>query len=97
MRRLGADASGGASGGAAPKSSDPLKIVLGLLLPIVLPIAGLLIFYWQASNQGLGEVLKRLKAKRDRSRKRRGASAGGNFRHRQKLSQDGKGGRSANS
>lgn len=50
-----------------------------------------------ASKEGLADVLKSLKAKRDRSNKRRSTKAGGGFRHRQKLSQDGKGGRSANS
>ena len=43
------------------------------------------------------DVLKALRKKRDRSAKRGGTKAGGNFRQRQKTSQDGKGGRSANS
>ena len=50
-----------------------------------------------ASKEGLGDVLKALKQKRDRSQKRRSTKAGSSFRQRQKLSQDGKGGRSANS
>ena len=53
--------------------------------------------YWAASKEGLADVLKGLKKTREKARKRRGTKAGGNFRQRQKLSQDGKGGRSANS
>lgn len=68
-----------------------------LLLPIVLPLIGLAICYWKATNEGLAHALRDLSKKRDRASKRRGTKAGGNFRHRQKLSQDGKGGRSANS
>ena len=72
-------------------------VILGLLTPIVLPLLGLALCYWQATKDGLEEALKSLKRSRDKARKRRGSKAGGNFRQRQKLSQDGKGGRSANS
>ena len=51
----------------------------------------------QASGQGLGEALSAMKKKRDRSQKRRSTKAGSGFKQKQKLSQDGKGGRSANS
>ena len=67
------------------------------ILPIGLPFLALFYCYWAASKEGLGDVLAMLRKKRDRSAKRRGTKAGGNFRQRQKTSQDGKGGRSANS
>ena len=51
----------------------------------------------QASGQGLGEALSAMKKQRDRSQKRRSTKAGSGFKQKQKLSQDGKGGRSANS
>jgi len=88
---------GGGSADATGGSSNTGFVLLAMLLPIVVPIAGLLICYWHASKEGLADVLKAMKAKRDKSHKRRGTKAGSNFRQRQKLSQDGKGGRSANS
>ena len=72
-------------------------VLIGLLTPIVVPLLGLALCYWQATKDGLADALKALKKKREKARGRRGAKAGGNFRARQKLSQDGKGGRSANS
>ena len=89
--------SGGQGGGRSSKGAGSGAVALGLLVPIVLPILGLGLCYWQASKEGLSDVLKELRKKGDRVRKRRGAKAGSGFRHRQKLSQDGKGGRSANS
>ena len=72
-------------------------VILAIILPIGLPFLALFYCYWAASKEGLGDVLAMLRKKRDRSAKRRGTKAGGNFRQRQKTSQDGKGGRSANS
>ena len=97
-------------------------IMLTLALTFGLPFLGLLFCYYAASKEGLSDVLKQLKARRNRAQKRRvrpavpepsghnawrsrlpavvcrqGTKAGGNFRQRQKTSQDGKGGRSANS
>jgi len=89
--------SGGAGSASAATGGHASLVVLAVVLPIALPILGLLICYYQASKEGLSDVLKALRQKRDRSAKRRGQKAGGNFRQRQKLSQDGKGGRSANS
>ena len=89
---------GGGSSSGSKDGSSPMLVTMALILPIALPMLGLLICYFMASREGLADVLKSLKKPdRDRARKRRGQSAGGNFRHRQKLSQDGKGGRSANS
>ena len=85
------------STGSSGKGSSAGLVILAILLPIGLPMLGLLYCYWAASKEGLGDVLKALRKKRDRSAKRRGTKAGGNFRQRQKTSQDGKGGRSANS
>ena len=90
--RGGSSASGGKSGG-----SSAGLVMLSILLPIGLPFLGLFYCYWAASKEGLADVLKSLGKKRDRASKRRGTKAGGNFRQRQKTSQDGKGGRSANS
>ena len=76
-----------------------VMLLLSLLLPILLPLAGLAYCYHLASKEGLADVLKEMKVKRDRSAKRRSTKAGGKtYQHgRNKLSQDGKGGRSANS
>lgn len=98
-------ASGGAgrAGGASSRSSTRSGgagggvVLLSVLLPIALPLLGLGLCYWQASKEGLADMLKEMKKRRDRSTKRRGTKSGGGFRPRQKLSQDGKGGRSANS
>ena len=90
--------SGGSSSASKGSSNSNAGLVLLIIMGFVLlPLAGLLICYWRASQEGLMDVLKAMKPKRDKARKRRGASAGGGFRQRQKLSQDGKGGRSANS
>ena len=89
---------GGSGGGGSGKSSGNAgMVILAILLPIGLPFLALFYCYWAASKEGLGDVLAMLRKKRDRSAKRRGTKAGGNFRQRQKTSQDGKGGRSANS
>lgn len=95
----GGDDEGGDGGGRRKKKpqGNGMYALLGLLAPILLPLLGLAACYWQATKEGLAEALKELGNRRDRQRKRRGTKAGGNFRHRQKLSQDGKGGRSANS
>lgn len=55
-------------------------VMLAILLPIGLPFIGLLYCYWAASKEGLSDLLKELRKKRDRSSKRRGTKAGGNFR-----------------
>lgn len=91
---------GGTSGAAASTGGESnaglVMIAFGLIIGV--PFLGLLYCYWMASKEGLADVLKALSAKqRNRSSKRRGTKAGGNFRQRQKTSQDGKGGRSANS
>ena len=89
---------GGSGGGGGSKSSGSAgMVILAIILPIGLPFLALFYCYWAASKEGLGDVLAMLRKKRDRSAKRRGTKAGGNFRQRQKTSQDGKGGRSANS
>ncbi|KAL1528089.1 hypothetical protein AB1Y20_009455 [Prymnesium parvum] len=74
-------------------------VLMSFLLPIVLPLAGLGYCYYMASKQGLHDALKSLKARRERSQKRRSTKAGGrSYVHgTKKMSQDGKGGRSANS
>lgn len=74
-------------------------VFASFLFPILLPLAGLAYCYYMASKEGLHDVLKSLKAKRERSSKRRSSKAGGRaYSHgKKKLSQDGKGGRSANS
>ncbi len=90
---------GSSSGGRATEkkpSAGTGKVLLALLVPILLPLLALAACYWQASKEGLAGVLKEISSRRDRQRKRRGAKAGGGFRQRSKLSQDGKGGRSAN-
>ena len=81
------------SGGNASGST----ILMILLTPMLLLFGGLGVLYFQASQEGLSDMLKSMKKKRDRSAKRRGTSSGGKFKQRAKLSQDGKGGRSANS
>ena len=93
----GGGGGGGSGGGTKKPSSGGMMLLISFLAPILLPILGLAVCYWRATKEGLAEALKGMKAKREKARKRRGASAGGNFRPRQKLSQDGKGGRSANS
>lgn len=97
-------AEGAGGGSSTPSNRRKAKEGLGtsyvmasLLLPIFVPIIGLAVCYWQATKEGLSDALKELSKRRDRQRKRRGTKAGGSFRPRQKLSQDGKGGRSANS
>ena len=100
MSDEGGDARGGGGGDddSASKGGGRASVVLlGLLVPIVLPLLGLLVCYWRASKEGLADALRAMAKTRDRSRKRRGTKSGGNFRQRHKLSQDGKGGRSANS
>jgi hypothetical protein len=92
------EGSNGASGGTGKGGgASSFWVMMGLLCPILLPMLGLLACYWNASNHGLADALKSLKKVRDRTNKRRSTKAGGNFRQRHKLSQDGKGGRSANS
>ena len=87
------------------QSSSPTKsdggnsmMILGIILvPMLLLFGGLFIVAQRATGEGLLEALAEKKKERNRAAKRRGSQAGSNFRHRQKLSQDGKGGRSANS
>jgi hypothetical protein len=88
---------GSASKRAKKDGTSSMWVLVGLLVPIVLPLLGLAACYWQATREGLAEALKELGKRRERARKRRGSKAGSNFKQRQKLSQDGKGGRSANS
>jgi hypothetical protein len=84
-----ADSSGGGSGAT---------VLLALGMPMLIVFGGLWALYLHASNQGLADVMKALRSTRDRSQKRRSTKAkGGNYRPKFKLSQDGKGGRSANS
>ena len=91
----GSSADGSRNGGS---SGNVGLVTLAVLLPIGLPIIGLGICYYMASKEGLADLLKEMRAKdRNRAAKRRGQKAGGSYRQRQKLSQDGKGGRSANS
>jgi len=71
-------------------------VLLVALMPIVLVMGGLLFLYYQAAQNGLYDALKNLRKKRDRSFKRKGTKAGSKYKHKFKLSQDGKGGRSAN-
>lgn len=93
---------GATSGGSSESSKKDAGlgagwVMMAMVLPILLPFIGLFFCYWSASKEGLADALKAMKKTRDRSAKRRGASSGGGFRQRAKLSQDGKGGRSANS
>ena len=88
---------GSASKRAKKDGTNSMWVLVGLLVPIMLPLLGLAACYWQATREGLAEALKELGKRRERARKRRGSKAGSNFKQRQKLSQDGKGGRSANS
>jgi len=94
----GASDGGGSSGRSSSKKSGTSStwVLLGLLMPILVPLLALAACYWQATREGLADALKNMRAKREKARKRRGASAGGKFKQRAKLSQDGKGGRSAN-
>ena len=92
--------SGGGSRPTSQKKDTSLGsfwVLMAVIIPVGLPLVGLAVCYHMASKEGLGDVLKAMKARRDRSAKRRGTKAGGNFRQRHKTSQDGKGGRSANS
>ena len=52
-----------------------MNTLLGLGIPVGLLFGGLLFMWYQASQEGLYEVLKTLKLKRDRSQKRKGAPA----------------------
>ena len=95
------DGAGGEGTAAASvdvaQSSSLWVPLLAFGLPILVPVLGLLYCYWAASKEGLAEALKNLKKKRDRNHKRRGTKAGSAYKAKFKLSQDGKGGRSANS
>ena len=83
---------------SSPTKSDGGMMILGIILvPMLLLFGGLFIVAQRATGEGLLEALAEKKKERNRAAKRRGSQAGSNFRHRQKLSQDGKGGRSANS
>ena len=103
VKYMDSDASGGGGGGTSTASRKKDEgvgsfwVLMAVVLPILLPVIGLGVCYHMASKEGLADVLKSMKAKKDRAAKRRGTKAGGNFRQRQKTSQDGKGGRSANS
>ena len=81
---------------SSPSPSSGI-ITMAIILPIALPMLGLLLCAQIASKEGLADLLKNMKKERNRAAKRRGTKAGGTFRQRQKTSQDGKGGRSANS
>jgi len=76
---------------------SPISILAVALAPLILVVGGLLALYWQATRNGLEDALKNMRGIRDRSQKRRSTKAGGKFKSKFKLSQDGKGGRSANS
>jgi len=87
-------------GGTGAQKREPTSAltILGVALaPVLLVVGGLLCLYWQASKNGLEDALKNLRNVRDRSAKRRSSKAGSKFKAKFKLSQDGKGGRSANS
>ena len=92
-----------ASGGqprdaAAAEEGGSGVLMVGLVLPPFLLVFGVLFcLYAQASIEGLSGALRGMRARRDRSAKRKGTKAGGGYRQRFKCSQDGKGGRSANS
>jgi len=83
--------------GASASSSNGAMVLLVSLAPILLVLGVLYFLYLQASKEGLADLLKNIKTKRDRSQKRKGTKAGSKFKQKFKLSQDGKGGRSANS
>ncbi len=87
----------GADADAAGGSGNSLLVLLSLLLPLLIMFGVLYGMYLRASNQGLLDALRKVKARRDRSQKRRSTKAGSNFKQKCKFSQDGKGGRSANS
>ena len=111
---------------SATDGSAILMTLTSFAVPIGLFFLVLMYLYMKADKEGLQDVLRNLKQKRDRSAKRKGdpaatrlasprlrvhndgslpppsppgagSKAGSSFRHKFKLSQDGKGGRSANS
>ena len=124
QRAASASAGSAAGGLRATDGSTMMLTVLALGVPVLILFGGLLVIYYQASREGLHEMLKNLKQKRDRSTKRKGerplpavprrthtyrrspragshcvagSKAGSKYKTKFKLSQDGKGGRSANS
>ena len=125
VQRAASASAGSAAGGLrATDGSTMMLTVLALVVPVLILFGGLLVIYYQASREGLHEMLKNLKQKRDRSTKRKGerplpavprrthtnrrspragshcaagSKAGSKYKTKFKLSQDGKGGRSANS
>ena len=98
IKYMSADESFSQSSSSTKSDGGNGLMILGIILvPMLLLLGGLFIVAQKATGEGLLDALAAKKKERNRAAKRRGQSAGGNFRHRQKLSQDGKGGRSANS
>lgn len=98
IKYMSADESFSQSSSSRKSDGGNGLLIFGIVVvPMLLLFGGLWIVAQRAAGEGLLEALASKKKERNRAAKRRGQSAGGNFRHRQKLSQDGKGGRSANS
>lgn len=97
VKYLSADESSSQSSSTKADGGNGLTTLSIIVAPMVLLMGGLVVLYQRATGEGLLEALAAKGKERNRAAKRRGQSAGSNFRHRQKLSQDGKGGRSANS
>jgi len=97
--RYATESKGTAGSGEAKPGVSYWLVFFAFIIPIGLPVLGLLYCYYMASAEGLHDILKSIKAKRDRSAKRRATKARGRaYNHgTHKMSQDGKGGRSANS
>jgi len=89
--------SAAAAGSSASSGGSSAMILLALGLPALIVFGGLWAVYLHASNQGLADVMRALRTTRDRTQKRRSTKAKSHYRTKFKLSQDGKGGRSANS
>lgn len=98
LRAAAAEAQEANGEAARTDGNNFFTVMLALGVPALVLFGGLYVFYLQASKEGLSDVLKALRLKRDRSTSRRSTkSKSGNYRPKFKLSQDGKGGRSANS
>ena len=73
VQRAASASAGSAAGGLrATDGSTMMLTVLALGVPVLILFGGLLVIYYQASREGLHEMLKNLKQKRDRSTKRKG-------------------------
>ena len=72
QRAESASAGSSAGGLRATDGSTMILTVLALGVPVLILFGGLLVIYYQASREGLHEMLKNLKQKRDRSMKRKG-------------------------